>query len=81
MKRAHVLGLLSQMKDRVSGEIDEELTAGELQALVATAAGLMLAAASGIGECRKALPYSTLQPVLDAHGLRWCCTHPSQHCS
>jgi hypothetical protein len=40
---------------------------------------LTLIAASS-GECRRAVPYSPLRPVLDVDGtLRWCCSHDPEH--
>ena len=50
---------------------------------VASALRLSLAVmAESMGECRQAVPYSPLHPVLDAHGaFRWCCNHNPQHCS
>jgi hypothetical protein len=40
---------------------------------------LTLFAASS-GECRRAVPYSPLRPVLDVDGtLRWCCSHDPEH--
>lgn len=50
---------------------------------IAEALRLSLAAmADSMGECRQALPYSPLHPVLDTNGhFRWCCNHDPQHCS
>ncbi|MEA2276415.1 MAG: hypothetical protein QOC78_1375 [Solirubrobacteraceae bacterium] len=37
---------------------------------------------SSMGECRQAVPYSPLRPVIDSQGvLRWCCNHVPEHCS
>ena len=37
--------------------------------------------AASMGECRRAVPYSPLRPVLDTDGtLRWCCSHDPEHC-
>ncbi len=37
---------------------------------------------TSVGECRRAVPYSTLRPVLDDDGsLRWCCNHDPEHCA
>jgi hypothetical protein len=33
------------------------------------------------GQCRLETPYADLRPVLTAEGLRWCCTHETEHCS
>ena len=42
----------------------------------------LVALSYSMGECRQAVPYSPLHPVLDAHGsFRWCCNHDPQHCS
>ena len=81
MKRSHVVGLLSQIQHRVSDGPGDVLAPDELQTLVVMTTALMLAAMSGAGECRKATPFSPLQPVLDDDGFRWCCTHPTPHCS
>jgi hypothetical protein len=36
--------------------------------------------ATSSGECRRAVPYSPLRPVLDVDGtLRWCCSHDPEH--
>jgi hypothetical protein len=53
-----------------------------LHALKVTAAIQSLFAASGLGECQMAVPYSPLQPVIDPNGeLRWCCQHNPRHCA
>lgn len=50
--------------------------------LVRSARLILAAAAASMGECRQALPYATLRPVLRADGtFGWCCSHPTQHCS
>ena len=37
---------------------------------------------TSVGECRRAVPYSALRPVLDEDGiLRWCCNHDPEHCA
>ena len=47
------------------------------------AAGLRAALAAiqtSAGECRRAIPYAPLRPVLEADGtLRWCCSHDPEH--
>lgn len=45
-------------------------------ALVVTLAAL----SASLGECRNAVPYSPMHPVLDSNGFRWCCNHDPQHC-
>jgi hypothetical protein len=49
------------------------------------AAGLKAALSllsGSVGECRRAVPYSPLRPVLEADGrLRWCCSHEPEHCA
>ncbi|WP_170449287.1 hypothetical protein [Ruegeria arenilitoris] len=36
---------------------------------------------SGMGECQMDTPYAPLRPIGRPDGtLKWCCTHPTQHC-
>jgi hypothetical protein len=50
---------------------------------IATALRLSLAAMEeSLGECRQAVPYSPLHPVLRTDGhFCWCCNHDPEHCS
>ncbi len=42
----------------------------------------LLLAATSFGECRKAVPYAPLKPVIDAYGnFKWCCDHTPEHCA
>ena len=41
----------------------------------------LLALSAAMGECREAVPYSPLHPVLEEGTVRWCCNHNPQHCS
>jgi hypothetical protein len=54
------------------------------QAATLDAAVTLLAAAkattAGMGECTMEEPYATLYLQGGAQGLRWCCTHDTQHC-
>jgi hypothetical protein len=53
------------------------------EALVVTLQLARLSAMS-LGECRAAVPYATIKPVIGSDGktLQWCCNHtPQQHCS
>lgn len=37
--------------------------------------------AESLGECRRAIPYSTMRPVRgEDNELRWCCNHDPEHC-
>lgn len=41
----------------------------------------LFAMSSSLGECRLAVPYSPLHPVIDADGnFCWCCNHDPEHC-
>jgi hypothetical protein len=51
-------------------------------AVVGRAARLALvAAASGLGECREDTPYAPLYPLIENGTFKWCCTHDPSHCS
>jgi len=41
----------------------------------------LVAVASSMGECQLDVPYSPMHPVLNSTGQKWCCNHPTQHCS
>jgi hypothetical protein len=42
---------------------------------------VLKAMATSIGECRMAVPFSSLHPVITAEGkFQWCCNHDPQHC-
>lgn len=34
-----------------------------------------------LGDCQLDEPFRPLRPVLDGDGLRWCCSHGTQHCT
>jgi len=41
----------------------------------------LLALGESLGECRMAVPFSPLHPVIDAQGnFKWCCNHDPEHC-
>jgi len=48
---------------------------------VSTAALSALLAGASSGECRLQLPTAPIQIVSDDNGFRYCCTHPTPHCS
>ncbi len=56
-----------------------------LEAQEARLAALEETQRDGTGYCLLPSPGegpAILRPILDAeHGLRWCCTHASEHCS
>jgi hypothetical protein len=41
----------------------------------------LVALSNSMGECQLDVPYSAMHPVLSSTGHRWCCNHPTQHCS
>lgn len=42
----------------------------------------LLVALSSIGECRRAVPYAGMRPVIKEDGTRvWCCGHTPEHCA
>jgi hypothetical protein len=60
-----------------TGGLDE---AASLRLAQATAV-VLAAAAGSFGECRKAVPFETIRPViLPGGGMRWCCNHDPEHC-
>jgi hypothetical protein len=82
------------LKENIAASIDsldaiaagEHPDSGDVQKVaghIAAALRLSLAAITdSLGECRQAVPFSPLHPVLDTHGhFRWCCNHDPQHCS
>jgi hypothetical protein len=82
------------LKKRIAESIDsleaiasgEHPDSGDLQRVAGhIAAGLRLSLATmaeSLGECRQAVPFSPLHPVLDTNGeFRWCCNHNPEHCS
>ena len=73
---------LSAVAEVLEKHPDPEMTSEESNvAAAAVRASLEVVAQAG-GECRQAVPYSPMQPVLDAGGvLRWCCNHTPEHCS
>jgi hypothetical protein len=78
-RKVHVDALIRELHDL--GNEGEWNSATALRALKASSAIAALLSSGGIGECRLDTPYSALQPVLDANGLRWCCSHDPQHWS
>lgn len=49
---------------------------------IASLHAFLAASASSIGECRKAIPYAKLKPILGTDGkLQWCCDHDPSHCA
>jgi hypothetical protein len=50
------------------------------QALAAGLYTALSAVSSSLGECRRAVPYSPLHPVIDEHGtFYWACNHSPEH--
>ena len=46
-----------------------------------SSSGSVAAVAASLGECRQAVPFSPLHPVIDAKGIfHWCCNHSPEHC-
>jgi hypothetical protein len=74
---------IASLEAIAAGEHPDSEDPQKLAAYIAEALRLTLAAmADSMGECRQALPFSPLHPVLDTNGhFRWCCNHDPQHCS
>jgi hypothetical protein len=77
--RAYVDALIDELHDlRKTREWDDD---SQLRLLKSTTALHALLAASGIGECRRATPYSDMSPIYEANGtFHWCCRHDPPHC-
>ena len=59
---------------RLGGADDSQRLAGALRTT-------LLAFSASLGECRQAVPYSTMRPVRDKDGkFMWCCNHNPEHC-
>jgi hypothetical protein len=55
--------------------------AAAASAIVDSVRSALRALNDSLGECREAVPYSTMRPVRGADGqLRWCCNHDPEHC-
>lgn len=70
---------------RISTIFDNDLTevqtAEVVQAMVRLQAVVSALKMSGMGECQMDTPYAPLRPIGRPDGtLKWCCTHPTQHC-
>lgn len=76
---AEVLRALDQVAALRTFDLFRTSGGATLAAGLRAALGLL---STSVGECRRAVPYSTLRPVLDADGtLRWCCSHEPEHCT
>jgi len=61
--------------------LTEVQTAEVVHAMVRLQAVVSALKMSGMGECQMDTPYAPLRPVGRPDGtLKWCCTHPTQHC-
>jgi hypothetical protein len=81
--QAQLKGAISRLESLTSFGIGEQSVATEAapepiaEALRAT----LTAFSASLGECRQAVPYSVLHPVIDEEGnFKWCCNHPTEHC-
>jgi hypothetical protein len=75
----HALGELHRLGEQLEQNQDALVRIGRARASIIA---MVASAASGLGECRKDHPYASLRPIIDENGdFKWCCTHPSTHCS
>ncbi len=59
----------------------ESLTEEQSARLVSALRTTLAVLGGSLGECRQAIPYSPMHPVLGADGVvKWCCNHPVEHC-
>ena len=71
--RERIRESIAQLDSQPDGELGSQLTRAVSVLLSATDALL--------GECQMATPFAALRPVITQSGeLRWCCSHPTQHC-
>lgn len=63
--------LVARLRENVGADNEMVLT---LEAMLATLDEVT-------GECRREEPFAVLRPVLSDEGLRYCCTHETEHCS
>lgn len=80
--KAAINRIIDELYERKQNDVgieqadDIALKAAELHAL---ASQTRLVASSGLGECRRATPFSSLRPVLQDDGLYWYCSHDPVH--
>ncbi|MDQ3728434.1 MAG: hypothetical protein M3355_02480 [Actinomycetota bacterium] len=66
-----------EIRDQLESAVAEGASTAEV---VQMATEMASAAAGTVGECRiGSKGFAELYPVLDDDGLRWCCTHETQH--
>jgi hypothetical protein len=57
------------------------LTDVRTESLVLALRSALATLSGSLGECRQAVPYSAMHPVLGADGqFKWCCNHDPEHC-
>ena len=76
---ANAVGELEQvLSEAPAGHYERSDDALRLAGAIRTT---LVAASASLGECRQAVPYSTMRPVRDENGeFMWCCNHVPEHC-
>lgn len=70
-----------RIADIFDNGLTEVQTADVVHAMVRLQAVVSALKVSGMGECQMDTPYAPLRPIGRPDGtLKWCCTHPTQHC-
>jgi hypothetical protein len=69
----------NQHLDQLNAQI--EISPAATGAIVDRLRATLDALGDSLGECRQAVPYSSMHPVRGADGqMRWCCNHNPEHC-